>query len=178
MSAVPVRLPIHPAVRHVRLSAAHRDVLFGTARLQTLLTLSSGLVASDGLVGVAGRTDGELLDVRVLLPLVARTEVLLTSTDAAAIGLTTPGVVVDDAAGCTLHGPAGVVVLASAVVNAERVVLPSGERTTDRVDVAADYERLRIYRRVAVVVGEQPGAWLVDDTGELRRHSTGVIVVD
>jgi propanediol utilization protein len=166
---VQLPIPVHPAVRHVRLSTSHFAVLFGAQRLQRLLSLSSGTVASDGLVGVAGPA-GELLKVRVLLPTVMRTEVHLLTRDALEIGLAAPGVDVDQAQGCTLHGPAGVVVLAAAVVNAERVVLPLPP--ADRVDLLAQYERPRLYRRVAVVRGERAMAFLDDDSGELRSTST------
>lgn len=162
-------IPVHPAARHVRLSTSHFTVLFGAQRLQRLLPLSSGTVASDGLVGVAGPA-GELLNVRVLLPTVMRTEVHLLARDALDIGLTAPGVDVDLAQGCTLHGPAGVVVLAAAIVSAERVVLPLAP--SDRVDLVAQYDRPRLYRRVAVVRGERAMAFLDDDAGELRANST------
>lgn len=160
------------AVRHVRLSAPHAAVLFGTQALQNLLTMSSGLVASDGVVGVAGPA-AELQRVRVLLPFVARSEVHLSTADAESIGLAAPGVVLDDGAGCTLHGPAGVVVLASAVVNAERVVLPV--RSSDRVDVTVHCDRPRQWRRLGVVVGDSPSVFVVDDSGEVRRGTLATL---
>jgi propanediol utilization protein len=169
---VQLPIPVHPAVRHVRLSTSHFAVLFGAQRLQRLLALSWGAVASDGLVGVAG-PEGELLNVRVVLPTVMRTEVHLLARDAAVIGLGAPGVDVDQAPGCTLHGPAGVVVLAAAVVSAERVVLPVPP--SDRVDLVAQYDRPRPYRRVAVVRGERAMAFLDDDSGELRATSTALL---
>lgn len=172
MPALPP-IPVHPAARHVRLSTTHLAVLFGEARLQRLLTLSSGAVASDGLVGVAGPS-GELHAVRVLLPTVSRTEVHLTAADAAEIGLGVPGVALDNAAGCTLHGPAGVVVLASAVVNAERLVLPA-PLLADRVDLTVEFDRPRLYRRIAVVVGDKPAAFVFDDTGELRTGTIATV---
>ena len=167
-------IPVFPALRHVRLSTTHLGVLFGMAPLQALLVLSSGAVASDGLIGVAGRS-GELRAVRVLLPTVARTEVHLSSADAAAIGLQSPGVALDRAPGCTLHGPAGVVVLAGAVVNAERLVLP-GPVVVDRADLHAEFDRPRLYRRVGVVSGERAQAFLFDDSGELRHGTVATII--
>ncbi len=172
MGSVPP-IPVYSAARHLRLSTTHLAVLFGEQRLQRLLTLSWGAVASDGLVGVAG-PDGEILNVRVLLPTVARTEVHLSGADAVSIGLPIPAVVLDNASGCTLHGPAGVVVLANGVVNAERLVLP-GPLVAERVDLNAEFDRPRLYRRIGVVVGDRAAAFLLDDTGELRAGSMATI---
>jgi propanediol utilization protein len=158
---------VFPVVCHVRLSAAHARTLFGDVTLQRVHTLASGDVVSDRVVVVDGPA-GRLEHVRVMLPFTERTTVLLLSRDARRLGLPMPlPGQLDGAPGCTLSGPAGLVVLGEGIVASERVVL-AGAVDGDRVDLFLDGERPRVVRQVAVVPGETPRAYIGDDAHDLR----------
>ena len=171
-------LPVFPAVRHVRLSAAHAGMLFGARKpngdageapgLTALYRMQNGLDASDGVVNVgAGEGARKLELVRVLLPYVQRSVVHLCVADAEALGLSSLGTSIDRSPGCTLSGPHGVVVLAEGVVAAERVVVtaPLGKA---RVDVQLEGERPRFVRSLPVEEGSPACVVVADASGELR----------
>lgn len=151
-------------------------VLFGRP-LQALLPLADGTVASDGVVEVVGPLGA--IRARALLPWVDRTEVRLLRGCSELLGLDGPGVDVDNSPACTLRGPAGSVVLAAGVVSAERVAVPGGASALGStaaggvVDVTVDGERPRLHRRVPVVDGPGPIAWIEDDTDDLTPDSVG-----
>ena len=99
------------AARHVRLSAAHLEILFGpgTALVDVCALPPTGTFASAAVVDVSGAAGGAALkSVRVVGPLVKSTELRVNARDAAAAGLVA-------GAGCTLEGPRGTVVLAAGV---------------------------------------------------------------
>ena len=169
------QLPVFPAVRHARLSAAHAVMLLGERPPRPLHRLHNGLDAADVVIAVSTGEGprGRLEVVRVLLPLVKQSEVHLCNADAEALGLPALGTSVDRSPGCTLSGPAGVVVLAEGVVAAERVVTSSSSSITavrGRVDVQIEGERPRFVRAMPV---EEAAASLgcvvvADVSGELR----------
>ncbi|HEY4222660.1 MAG TPA: PduL/EutD family phosphate acyltransferase, partial [Myxococcota bacterium] len=105
----PIALPVVVTARHVRLSAAHAEILFGAGTADALLPICdlppTGRHACAGVVVVRGSL-GALQHVRVVGPLLQQTEVNVGARDAASAG------VVD---GCTLDGPHGAVVLAGGV---------------------------------------------------------------
>jgi propanediol utilization protein len=126
------------------------------------------LACGDDVTDVAVNVDGpggRVDDVRVLLPFVAESLVLLPAHDASRFGWSRPLPATTNAApGCSLHGPAGVVVLAAAVVAAERVVLPPGVADdVDVVDIRVDGDRTRTFRRVPVVRGAHAALFIGDD---------------
>ncbi len=150
-------------MRHARLSVAHARALFGDTPLRVVHTLACGDDVSDVVLGVDG-PGGRLDDVRVLLPFVPQSYVAVPPRDARRLGVTgalpaTP----EGAPGCTLHGPAGVVVLAAGVVVAEHVVLLADEGAAAMVDVVVDGERSRLLRRVPVARGGNPRLFVGDD---------------
>ena len=164
---LPASLPLFPAVRHVRLSGEHLRALFGDDAPAAVHTLVCGHDVSDRAITVECG-DVRIDDVRVLLPAVPRTYVALTARDARRARLVGAlGVRVDDAPGCTLHGPHGVVVLAAGVVSAERVVLPPAAQAGRRsVDLTVLGDRPRTVRALPVVAGEVAAAFVGDDGGE------------
>jgi propanediol utilization protein len=164
-------LPVFPAARHVRLSAAHARMLFGDKGPRALHHLHNGLDASDAVVSVSiGDTPrGKLELVRVLLPLVKHSLVHVCAYDVEGLGLPALGTTADRSPGCALSGPQGIVVLAEGVVAAERVVMPaSSSLGRPRVDVQIEGERPRFLRNMPVEEGS-PGCVVVADTsGDLR----------
>jgi propanediol utilization protein len=159
-------IPVAITARHVRLSQAHLEALFGRDHeLQCLVELTQpGEFAAAEHVTVRGAA-GSLEGVRVVGPVVDRTRVELSVRDDGAIGL--GGVVrlsssLDGSPGCTLEGPAGTIVLAQGVLNAMRHlrVSPDGAKAAGiedgaTVEVAIGGERARIFRDVLVRV--EPG---------------------
>ena len=171
------QLPVFPAVRHVRLSAAHARMLFGERPLRALHRLHSGLDAADALVSVStGEGPRSRLElVRVLLPFVKNSAVHLCFADVDNFGLAALGTAVDRSPGCTLAGPMGIVVLAEGLVAAERVVLVSaGGRT--RVDVQIEGERPRFLRALPVEEGSVACVVVADASGDLKPGLTAVVV--
>jgi propanediol utilization protein len=161
--AAGLSVPLYPAVRHARLTAEHVRALFGDARIAVVHTLAGGGDVTDRVVGVEGPA-GRIDDVRVVLPVVARSTVALGPRDARRLGLPAQlPVSVDLAPGCTLHGPRGVVVLAAGAVAAERVVLPSPPPGQRAIDLSIGGDRPRTLRAVLVVPGEFGCAYVLDD---------------
>ena len=168
-------IPFFPAVRHVRLSAAHARALFGSRPVDAVYTLACGDDVSDVAVDVdvGGR---RLARVRVFLPFVVDSFVALTARDLRDLGwpnalpATTNG-----APGGTLHGPGGVVVLVNGVVAAERVELPPAiALTSSTADIVIEGERPRTFRRLAVARAQSTRAFVADD-GE-PVHGRGRLV--
>ncbi|MBM4281913.1 MAG: hypothetical protein FJ137_14535 [Deltaproteobacteria bacterium] len=155
--------PVFPAVRHARLSPSHAQALLGHAPPQIIHTMWCGDDVSDAVISVDG-PGGRLDDVRVVLPFVPQSYVAVPLRDARRLGVTgaLPATTAG-APGCTLRGPAGVVVLAAGVVAADHVVLPPGDDATVMVDVFVDGDRPRLLRRVPVARGASARLFVSDD---------------
>ncbi len=164
----PSTIPLFPALRHARLSAAHARALFGDRTFDIVHTLGCGDDVSDRFVDVEVGI-GRLERVRVLLPFVARTFVALASREARALGLAGPlPMTPSGGPACTLHGPEGVVVVVDGVVAAERIELPGANAGEPALaDVVVDGERPRTFRRLPVVPGDMLRAFVVDDVDAL-----------
>ncbi|MBI4598868.1 propanediol utilization protein [Candidatus Uhrbacteria bacterium] len=114
-------VPVEVMPRHVHVSPRHYVALFGVpAEMdETARTLSQrGQFVSNRTVEVIGST-GSLVTMRVLGPCRQDTQVELSLTDAAAIGLAPPVRLSGDMArspGCVLRGPAGEVRLRRGVI--------------------------------------------------------------
>jgi propanediol utilization protein len=146
------------------LTQAHARALFGERRLDVVHTLACGDDVSDGVVGVdVGAARFER--VRVLLPFAAESTIALPTRDARGLGVTTTlATTAAGGPGCTLHGPAGVIVLVAGLVAAEFAELPpevAGSSTI--VDIVVDSERPRTFRRLPVRRGTALRAFVVDD---------------
>lgn len=111
------------SARHVHLSQAHQDVLFGTGYQMTVLKELSqtGQYAYEEKVTIKG-TKGQT-QARVLGPCRAQTQVELAFSDGFKLGIETPVRISGDLAGtgaCELIGPKGSVELTEGVINDAR----------------------------------------------------------
>ena len=117
-------VPVGVSARHIHLSQADLDRLFGPGYcLRPFKALSQpGQFAAQEKVSVAG-PKGEIAGVRVLGPVRGRTQVEVTFSDLMRLGI--PGMVrmsgdTDGTPGCTLKGPAGQVTIPNGVIVAAR----------------------------------------------------------
>ncbi len=168
-------MPVVVTVRHVRLSAAHLELLFGAgATLVDVCALPpTGTFASASVVDVRGPA-GTLRHVRVLGPLVRQTEVRLLPREAGVLGLTAGA-----DSGCTLEGPHGTVVLAGGVhLGLRRLALGAHDaQEAGLIDgahtgVIVRGDRERELRDVPVHVGEH-GGWLEVDVDDANALDVG-----
>jgi putative phosphotransacetylase len=117
-------VPIEYSARHVHLSQADQDVLFGPGYQMTVMKdlSQTGQFAYEEKVRIKG-PKGEF-DARVLGPCRKQTQVELAWSDGRKIGVETPVRVSGDLAasggGVTLVGPKGEVALREGVINDER----------------------------------------------------------
>lgn len=119
-----MEVPIGISRRHVHLSEADAATLFGTPSLEVARTIRQpGQFAARQRVTVRG-PDGELEGVRVVGPARGETQVELSRSDAARIGVAPPvaasGVLGESSGGVTLVGTAGQLTLARGVIVAAR----------------------------------------------------------
>jgi len=155
------KVPIEYSARHVHLSQADQDVLFGAGyQMKVLKELSqTGQYAYEEKVVVRGEK-GEF-DARILGPVRKQTQVELAWSDGRKIGAATPVRVSGDLAGSagavTLVGPKGVVDLKEGVINDERHLHCSdteatalGLKTGDMIDVSIPGETPIIAREIIV----------------------------
>lgn len=167
MSEQPI--PVGITARHVHLSRAHAEALFGAGHelLPVFPLTQPGEVACAETVTVRG-PKGALEHVRIVAPLRERTQVELTVRDQAKIGVEGPLRLSSDLSGsfgCTLEGPAGTIVLAEGVLNAMRHLHVSPEQAKElgltpdsTVTLWVGSDRTRVVRDVLVRV--RPGASL------------------
>lgn len=152
-------IPVFVQGRHLRLSAPHAELLFGTETLPVLCRLSYGLDAAQATVDVMGPSERAFRQVRVLLPLRRSSAVYLGPRDLAASGHTHPtSTGGPPSTSCVLVGPRGSVVLTDGVATLQRVELPSTEirglRLPSVATIELSGERRRLIRRVPVVADE------------------------
>lgn len=157
----PVR--IEYSARHVHLSQADQDVLFGAGyEMKALKELSqSGQYAYQEKVVVRGPKGS--FEARILGPVRKQTQVELAWSDGRKIGAETPvrvsGDLAGSAGGVTLVGPKGEVALKEGVINDERHLHCSdteaaalGLKSGDVIDVAVPGDTPIIAREVIVRV--------------------------
>lgn len=177
----PLSLPVVVAARHVRLSQAHLEVLFGSgsALVHAVPLPPTGTFASLDVVEVRGPA-GAVQRVRVVGPLLRQTEVRIGHRDLVALGMDSALVARDPAAspGCTLVGPRGTVVLAAGMrVGLRRLTLTrelaadAGLEEGDRATVHVRGDRARELRDVPVELG--PAAWLSIDVDDANGIEVG-----
>lgn len=112
--------------RHLHLSRAHMDVLFGEGSELTVIKelIQPGQFAAKETVMVVG-PKGSLPGMRIVGPLRNRTQVEISRTDGFALGVNAPVRVSGDLEGtasCALVGPKGMVILEDGVIVAQRHV--------------------------------------------------------
>ena len=165
-------VPVVVAARHVRLSAAHLELLFGagTALVGVCALPPTGSFATAVVVDVRGAAGG-FKSVRVVGPLVKSTEVRVHARDAASAGLVA-------GAGCTLEGPRGTVVLAGGVVVGLRRLALTAEALAanalsagSAATVTVRGERERELRDVVVMLA--PASYLEVDIDDANAIEIG-----
>lgn len=182
-------VPVGVSARHVHLSQADLDRLFGPGRpLTPCKPLSQpGQFAAQERVTVAG-PKGELANVRVLGPVRKQTQVEVTFSDLMRLGL--KGMVrmsgdVDGTPGCTLKGPAGEVQIPCGVIVAARHLHLSGPQAAlygvkdgDAVKLRMDGPRPGVLEQVVCRVGEGHDLEVHLDTDEANALgiSTGTLL--
>lgn len=128
-------IPIGVSVRHVHLSRADVDALFGPGyELSKKRDVTQpGQYVTRETVDLVG-PKGELRGVAIIAPLRAQTQVEIARTDAYALGVAPPlreSGKLDGTPGITLRGTAGTVAIASGVILAHRHVHMSPEQARD-----------------------------------------------
>jgi len=121
------KLAVSISARHLHLTDAHVETLFGRGRTLTIQKplYQDGFYAAEETVMVVGPKRRMLPSVRVLGPTRKASQVELAFTDAISLGIDCPVRASGDiagSAGCVLVGPAGVVELSEGVIRAERHV--------------------------------------------------------
>jgi propanediol utilization protein len=119
-------LVVSVSARHVHLTDAHVETLFGPGRKLTVMKdlYQDGFFAAEETVMVVGPGRRRMLPtVRILGPTRPRSQVELALTDGISLGIDLPvrqSGKIDGTPGCVLVGPAGVVELREGVIRAER----------------------------------------------------------
>ncbi len=170
-------IPVGVSVRHVHLTRAHCDALFGEGyELTERRPVSQpGQYVCRETVDLAG-PKGELQRVAIINPLRKETQVELARTDAIALGVNPPlreSGKLDGTPGITLRGPKGSVVIDHGVILAHRHVhmhpddakrLGVADKSIIRVRVDGDRET--VFGDVIVRVNEQYALDMHVDTDE------------
>ena len=143
---VAIEVPIGVSNRHVHLSPAHVQALFGTTQLVELKPLTQpGQFAARETVAAAG-PKGRIEGIRVVGPSRGETQLEVSLADARVLGVAptvaASGSLAGSSGGVTLHGPSGTVTLDRGVIVAARHLhlAPAdaakwGLRDGDRLDV-------------------------------------------
>jgi propanediol utilization protein len=124
-------IPISASVRHVHLSAAHADILFGSLTVRSQLS-QPGQYACEETVTLVG-PKGEIPRVRVLAPERKVTQVEISRTDEFALGIDAPiraSGDLDGTPGIALVGARGAVRLDQGVIQAQRHIHMSPDDAT------------------------------------------------
>ncbi len=170
-------IPVGVSVRHVHLSRAHCDALFGVGYQLTLKREVSqpGQFCTRESVDLVG-PKGELRGVAIIAPLRKETQIELARTDAIALGVNPPlreSGKLEGTPGLTLRGPAGEVKLERGVILAHRHVHmhPDDARRFGVADgsvvkIRVDGERETVFGDVLVRVSPSYALDLHLDTDE------------
>ncbi|MFZ2957804.1 MAG: phosphate propanoyltransferase [Candidatus Ozemobacteraceae bacterium] len=162
----PGQVPVGVSNRHLHVSQADLETLFGTGyQLKNMKNLSQpGQFAAEECVIIAGRK-GMLDKVRILGPVRPSTQIEISMTDSFAIGVTP---MVRDSGdtkgtpGCVIIGPKGSVLLKEGVIVASRHIhmhpkdaTKLGCKDLDHVTVKTSGPRSVVYNNVLVRVSEK-----------------------
>jgi len=187
-----LEIPINASVRHVHLTQAHVEALFGAGhQLTPQKDLSQpGQFASEEMVTLVGPKSA-IERVRVLGPTRQETQVEISRTDEFKLGVDAPiraSGHVDDTPGLRLEGPAGAVDLDQGVIQAQRHVHMSpadaerfGVEDKDWVMIRVGGERGIIFDDVLVRVNEKYALDMHLDTDEanaadLQSDGVGILL--
>jgi putative phosphotransacetylase len=182
--APPIDVSIGVSNRHIHLSPAHFQTLFGKSEPSVLRTISQpGQFAANETVNVVG-PKGKIDGIRLVGPIRGDTQLEISLADARTLGIDVPiaasGALAKSAGGVTLNGAAGSVKLEKGVIVAARH-LHLGEadgrawglRDGDRLDVrVGSGPRATTYHDVLVRSGPTHASELHVDADE--AHAAGV----
>lgn len=179
-----LRIPINTSVRHIHLSRAHVEVLFGQgSQLTPRSALSQpGQFAAEETVTIEG-PKGNIPKVRVLGPERSETQVEISRTDEFALGIDAPirgSGDLEGSPGLRLIGSAGSVDLESGVIQAKRHIHMTpedaarfGVRNKEWVMVRVGGERGLLFDDVLVRVSEKYKLDMHLDTDEGNAADLG-----
>ncbi|MFW5741065.1 MAG: phosphate propanoyltransferase [Myxococcota bacterium] len=179
-----LKIPISASVRHVHLSKAHVEALFGPGHeLTPKAELSQpGQFAAQETVTLVGPKN-RLEKVRVLGPARNETQVEISRTDEFTLGIDAPiraSGDLDDSLGLRVEGPKGVVDLERGVIQAQRHIHMSpedaerfGVSDKDYVMVRVSGERGIVYDDVLVRVSPKYKLDMHLDTDEANAADLG-----
>jgi acetate kinase len=177
-------IPVGVSVRHVHLSRADCDALFGAGYELTRKrdVTQPGQYVTRETVDLVG-PKGEIRSVAIIAPLRKQTQVEVAKTDAFALGVSPPlreSGKLDDTPGITLRGTAGTVTIASGVILAHRHVHMNpaqakdfGVKDKDLVKVRAEGEREMTMGDVIVRVSPDYELDMHIDTDEANAAGLG-----
>ena len=165
-------VPIGVSARHIHLTQADLEVLFGPGyQLTKKKELMGGQFASNELVTIVGLKLRAIENVRILGPCRSKSQVEISATDAIKLGVNAPVRESGDIAGSApiaLVGPKGALYLKEGCIVAARHIHMSpadakaaGVHDGDYVSVKADNERGTVFNNVKI---------RVDDSFTLEMH--------
>ncbi len=183
------QIPIGVSARHVHLTQAHVEVLFGkNYQLTKKKDLMGGQFASNELVTIVGLKLRAIENVRILGPVRQTSQVEISATDAIKLGITVPIRESGDVLGSapiTLVGPKGALFLQEGCIVAMRHIHMSpqdanmaGLQDGDIVSVKTDNERGTVLNQVKIRVSDNYTLEMHIDTDEANacKISTGEMV--
>jgi putative phosphotransacetylase len=152
-------LVVSISARHIHLTDAHVEQLFGPGRKLTpgKNLYQDGFYAAEETVMVVGPRKRMLPNVRILGPTRDFSQVELAMTDAISLGIDAPvrhSGNIEGTPGCVLVGPAGAVELKQGVIRAARHVHMSNEDAAGYGVAKGDYMSLKIISKDCSVVFE------------------------
>ncbi len=151
-------IPIGVSVRHVHLSRADADALFGAGYefAKRRDVTQPGQYVTRETVDVIG-PKGELRNVAIIVPLRKQSQIELAKTDSFALGVSPPlreSGKLDGTPGITLRGPAGTITTPSGVILAHRHVHMSPAQATDYGVVDKDMIKVRVEGEREMTMGD------------------------
>jgi putative phosphotransacetylase len=166
-------LVVSVSARHVHLTDAHVETLFGRGHKLTIMKplYQDGFYAAEETVMVVGPRRRMLPSVRVLGPTRPHSQVELAFTDAISLGIEAPVRAsgnIKGSAPCVLVGPQGVVELAEGVIRAERHVHMNLEHAAHYGVKNGDRMRLHIQSTCSLVLEDL--LVRADKTSKLEVH--------
>lgn len=183
------QVPIGVSARHIHLTQADLEVLFGPGyQLTKKKELMGGQFASNELVTIVGLKLRAIENVRVLGPCRSKSQVEISATDAIRLGVKAPVRDSGDIAGSApiaLVGPKGALYLKEGCIVAARHIHMSpddakaaGVKDGDYVSVKADNERGTVFNNVKIRVDDSFTLEMHIDTDEANasRIATGNMV--
>ena len=152
-------LVVSISARHIHLTDAHVEQLFGPGRTLTpgKDLYQDGFYAAEETVMVVGPRRRMLPNVRILGPTRDFSQVELAKTDAISLGIDAPvrhSGDINGTPGCVLVGPAGAVELSQGVIRAARHVHMSDEDAARYGVAKGDYMNLKITSKDCSVIIE------------------------